>query len=559
MKPNANSIARSKKLWERLRRKNHVAQDERDILVKELFDIITGQVRDFVFKHDAVRVVQCLLKYSNVEQRRQIAEELKGSYRELAESRYAKFLIAKLVVQDNQIRDMIVPEFYGHVKQLMRNSEASWIVDDIYRTLATKEQKAKLLREWYGPEFVIFGNSASKHGPQVENEITADLSKILQQNPEKRGPIMRHLNEMTNQMVQKKTTGFTMLHDAMLQYFLNTKPGSPEATEFLEMLRDDEGGDCLKNLGFTQSGSRLVCLALAYGSSKDRRAILKVFKTHMKLLAEDVWGYMVLIAAYEVIDDTVMVTKTVFPELLSRDMQTEQRQEELLRQVENLRARIPLLYPMSRQPPKWLLSNHDAALIQEIKEIRVATSKKDPETRRLELVRAMSQPLLDLIASRADRLVQSSFGCQFAAEVMFGAIGDKEAASKALAGLVKLGFKDSLNNPYATRMLKMLVQGGPFDKATERIQPVEPALNFHNTLHDVLGESFEQVVTEWAFGKHSFIVVSLLEAEGFEHRSQLLKALKREAKERVEDSKTKDLHPGTRIMLEKIEQTQAEW
>lgn len=98
-KPNADSIQRAKKLWERLRRQSHVPKEERKELVEELFGIITGRMKEFVFKHDSVRVIQCALKYASKEQRQQIAEELKGSYKVLAESRYAKFLVAKLIVE----------------------------------------------------------------------------------------------------------------------------------------------------------------------------------------------------------------------------------------------------------------------------------------------------------------------------------------------------------------------------------------------------------------------------------------------------------------------------
>src|SRR5437763_12115168 len=183
-------------------------------------------------------------------------------------------------------------------------------MDDIYRTIASKKQKACMLREWYGPEFAIFKASD-------QEDPTADLSQILEKHPEKRGPIVQYLKELTNQLVQKKTTGYTMLHDALLQYFLNCKPGSPEATEFLQMLQDDEGGDCYKNLAFTKSGSMLTCLTLAYGSSKDRRTILRFFKGIIKMLAADVYGHLVLLTAYDVIDDTVMSAKAIFPELLT--------------------------------------------------------------------------------------------------------------------------------------------------------------------------------------------------------------------------------------------------
>jgi pumilio family protein 6 len=84
-------------LWEKLRLKSHVEKDARKELVKELFELVTGRVKDLVFKHDSVRVIQCAIKYSTIEQRRMIARELKGEFKTLAEGKYAKFLIAKLL------------------------------------------------------------------------------------------------------------------------------------------------------------------------------------------------------------------------------------------------------------------------------------------------------------------------------------------------------------------------------------------------------------------------------------------------------------------------------
>lgn len=54
-------------------------------------------MKDFVFKHDSVRVIQTAIKYSTIEQRRMIARELKGEFKVLAEGKYSKFLIAKLL------------------------------------------------------------------------------------------------------------------------------------------------------------------------------------------------------------------------------------------------------------------------------------------------------------------------------------------------------------------------------------------------------------------------------------------------------------------------------
>lgn len=544
-KPNSDSIARSKKLWERLRRKSHVPKEERKELVTELFQIITGRVKEFVFKHDSVRVIQTALKYATPDQKKQIARELKGEYRALAESRYAKFLIAKMVVGDDEIRDMVVPDFYGHVKRLIRHPEASWIMDDIYRTIATKKQKACMLREWYGPEFVIF-----KSSDQVEP--TADLSQILKDHPEKRGPIMQYLKELTNQLVQKKTTGYTMLHDALLQYFLNCKQGSPEVSEFLEMLKDDEEGNCYKNLAFTNCGSRLTCLALAYGSSKDRRTILRFFKGVMKLLAADVHGHRVILAAYDLIDDTVMSAKAIFPELLNKDLDKEQREEELLGQINHLTARIPLVYLFDSEWPGWLIHEDDKKILMEIREIRTTTSKKEPEARRLELVKAISGPLLDFIPGHVENLVASSFGCQFLTEVLLGGEGDKSPVLEALVDWAANNSAAS-DGPHSGRMLKALVQGGRYDKKTKSVTPLDPPLGFGDLLYEKIKDS----ILQWASGPDSFVIVAMVESNTFSAMEALMEELQRHRAQLEQVGKSVPYqeggNAGARILVQKMQ------
>ncbi|GES58953.1 protein PUF6 [Aspergillus terreus] len=549
-KPNADMIQRSKKLWERLRRKSHVPLEERKKLIAELFEIITGKVRDFVFKHDSVRVIQTALKYANAEQRKQIASELKGHYNELAQSRYAKFLIGKLIVHgDKEIRDMIIPEFYGHVKRLIRHPEASWILDDIYRQVATKEQKANLLREWYGPDFALFRDNDGK-------PVTADLVEILKAHPEKRTPIMHFLHELINQLVQKRTSGFTMLHDAMLQYFLSTKPGSEEANEFIELLKGDEEGDLVKNLAFTQSGSRVMCLALAYSNAKDRKLLTRFYRDTIKMMAGDLYGHTVLLAAYEVIDDTKLTSKLVFPELLNQSLDAEARNEELLFQVNDLTARIPILYPFAGDRVKWLLPEADNDILKEVRDIRQETSKKDPAIRRQELVKAASPTVLELIAARADTLLETSFGCQFIAEVLFEADGDKSAALEAVAVAAK-SRADTKDSPFVGRLLKSLVQGGRFNSAEKTVEKVQPPLNFHGLLY----EQIQDEIMSWATGSNVFVVVALTESDEFEKKAELLKTLKKGKKglekaaaESGTDGKKKGspTSSGAKLLLEKI-------
>lgn len=502
-------------------------KEERQQLVEELYSIITGKVKDFVLKHDAVRAVQTAIKYSTAAQRKQIAKELQGTYAQLAESRYAKFLIGKLLVQnDDEIRDLIVPEFYGKVRKLIHHAEASWILDDVYRGVATKEQKSNLLREWYGPEFVLFreGGNAGK-----------DLAEILANEPAKTNTIMKYLSDMINGLIQKKLTGFTMLHDAMLQYFLNLKAGSEELKEFLEVVKQDENGDLLKNMAFTKSGARLVCLLLASGTAKDRKQILKTYKDTFQLMCGDTNAHMVILAAYDAIDDTVLSSKAIFPEILGKD--EEKNVQNIIFLANDLNARITARYLFEGQSRSLFPASHayDLELLAEIHEVRKTTSKKDPEIRRKELIGHMSPYLLSAIAAAPRDLVYTSFGCQFVADVLLLATGDKKAALEAIASTAAGAPKPSTDEdvyppppphisltPHGGKMLKTLLAGGRFDRKTGEVQRVDPPLNFADILYPVIKEH----IVEWATGPSSFTVVGLLEAPDFTSKAELLKTLK---------------------------------
>lgn len=483
-------------------------------------------------KHDAVRAVQTAIKYSTPEQRKQIALELQGTYTQLAEGRYAKFLIGKLLVHnDDEIRDIIIPNFYGKVRKLINHSEASWILDDVYRTVATKEQKALLLREWYGPEFAI---------KELTKDIktTADLKQILADEPAKRAPVMKSLLELINTLIQKKMTGFTMLHDAMLQYFTNTQPGTEEFNEFVELVKGDETSDLLKNLAFTRSGAKLACLLLAYGTAKDRKTLLKAYKDTIQLMSGDQYGHIVILTAFDVIDDTKLTSKTIFPELLGE--KEEEMTQNVVAAANNANARITLLYLLEGFSKSLFPTSHayDLEVLKEVHEIRKTTSKKEDDNRRKELAALVSPSLIAAIEASPSDFTASPFGSQFVADVFLSGIGEKQKALEALAQSVSGSPKQEpaedeiatrphiANTPFGGRMLKSLIQGGRFDKAAGKVKLIDPPLGFSNILYPVIKDS----IMDWATGPSSFVVVALLESEEFTSADELKKTLKKNKK-----------------------------
>lgn len=88
-KPHSALLFEAKKAWSLARQKN-ITKNERTKYINALMEIIRGRVKEIVFKHDASRIVQTVVKYGGQKERNEIALELKGKYPELAQNKYSK-------------------------------------------------------------------------------------------------------------------------------------------------------------------------------------------------------------------------------------------------------------------------------------------------------------------------------------------------------------------------------------------------------------------------------------------------------------------------------------
>ncbi len=78
----------------------------------------------------------------------------------------------------------------------------------------------------------------------------------------------------------------------------------------IEQLRDV----CLHVL-HSHDGARLSMLSLWYGTSKDRKAIVKSFKTFVTKICTEEHGHMVMLALFDCVDDTKLVGKAILGEI----------------------------------------------------------------------------------------------------------------------------------------------------------------------------------------------------------------------------------------------------
>lgn len=420
--------------------------------------MIKGNVKALVFKHDASRIVQTAVKRSTPAQKKAIAQELKGDYVNMAQSTYGRYLLVKLMFYGEQsTKSQIISEFYGHVRKLIRHREAAIVVEDVWQYATPKEQE-RLIREFYGVEFAIFKD---------QSELpTGKLRKILEKSPEKRSVIMKSLFELLKHLVEKKDAIiFSIVHRAMLEYISNASPGTSEVTEFLELVMEH-----LHEIPFTKPGASVVQYCLTHGTAKDRKAMLKTLKPIIGRLAEHESGYRVILSMYECVDDTTLVAKTVLPGI----------QPKIMDLTRHNVGRLSLLYPFVGRLRRVF---HPPAIqaLKDLDHIRETTSKKGLAQKQTELVKHLAPVFIDAIRENAMELVQDAFGSKFIYEVIFvvndPAVGvPREKIDAALEAVAETAKGDPQEDGHvmqslgAGRLFKLLVQGGPYDDASQSVK-----------------------------------------------------------------------------------------
>lgn len=139
-------------------------------LAGKLFALLRGAAnfQKLVLAHDTARIVQCLLKYAPVAVRTEIADYLISKVPEMSVSKYAHFCVLRLIKYGTaEVKSKVIDALQGHVLRLSNNKYATTIVDKIYVSFASSQQKSYLRQEWYGDLYktvsVAMLNRAAPH------------------------------------------------------------------------------------------------------------------------------------------------------------------------------------------------------------------------------------------------------------------------------------------------------------------------------------------------------------------------------------------------------------
>uniref|UniRef100_A0A7N5JPM0 Pumilio RNA binding family member 3 n=1 Tax=Ailuropoda melanoleuca TaxID=9646 RepID=A0A7N5JPM0_AILME len=206
-------------------------------------------------------------------------------------------------------------------------------------------------------------------------------------------------------------------------------------------------------LAHTHDGARVAMNCLWHGTPKDRKVIVKTMKTYIEKVANGQYSHLVLLAAFDCIDDTKLVKQIIISEIISS----------LPNIVNDKYGRKVLLYLLSPRDP--------AHTVREIIEVLQkgdgnAHSKKDTAIRRRELLEAISPALLSYLQGHAQELVLDKSACVLVSDILGAATGDVQPAMNAIASLAAAelhpGGKDGelhvAEHPAGHLVLKWLIE-----------------------------------------------------------------------------------------------------
>ncbi|AAS53713.1 AFR342Cp [Eremothecium gossypii ATCC 10895] len=490
-----------KALWEKLRVKQPpMPREVREKLSNEVWELSKDCIADLVLKHDASRVVQTLVKYSSKERRNQIVESLKGKFYVLATSSYGKYLLVKLLhYGSRESRQLIIDELHGKLRKLMRHREGAYVVEDLYVLYASQEQKQQMIREFWGAEYAVFRDA--------HKNLT--LKEVCEASVEKRNIIARNLIGTITASVEKGSTGFQILHAAMGEYIkiCNEK----EISEFIELVHEH-----FAELVHTPEGAEVACVLIARASAKERKAIIKNLKDHAENLLKNQHGNQVFVTLLMTVDDTVLTFKAFAPAI----------KDKLKELVVDKWARRPFLYILLGLHGKYFspLVKKD---VERYVALSATTSKKPAEQRKLELLKKFGPLLISCVGDDYAEIMKDNMGCQFIEELLLNDTLYENLSSEEtlkfqeLVDAIATSFKGDISEeehpisrPYSARLLKAMIQGGKWNSAQKKLEPLSKVQGLGTTFaakfyQDIIDSSN---LLEWIQTPNSsFTIVALYE------------------------------------------------
>lgn len=506
-----------KQIGEKLRRSDTTKLDRKQLTTKA-HDLLKNNYNRVILTHDLSRVVQWMFKYSEADLRQAIFNELKSCLSSMIESKYAKNCIKTMLKYGSQeMKREIVSACYGNVVKLVSHSVSAPLLEIIYSTHASEKEKRFLKQEFYGDMYKQAKDTnirtLSDAYKTAEDMKTATLSAV-------KGNLMRILN--------KKLLNCTLVHCILLEFLENCT--TEDRTEIIAMLRSS-----IVELSQTKFGSKVAVICIWHGTSKDRKFIMKSMKDNVKNISMSDHGYLILLALFDSVDDTVLIRKIILSEILN----------DLTDIALNDNGKHVILYLIARRNSHYFPPDIVKYLEQGDSN---AASKKPADIREKELRDSVSEPLIEAVTTNTSVWMSNSSIAMVTLAIL--KIGNGEKLIKAFHAVAT----------FVTDLKSKITEGGNEHKLVEHAglhMMLKKLIQNDKELQEKGEPTFgaildnylkADVIKEWiGCNRGCFLLIVLLENEmtsTVESIVSKLKPMKKILKLKI--------IPGAKILLEKL-------
>nr|CCA15961.1 peptidase putative [Albugo laibachii Nc14] len=397
-KPHYEMVTRAKQLWNSLRERK-IDKSRRSKLASDLYEVVKNNIYQISAKHDASRVIQGLFRHGTREHRDQIVLELKEHIVELAKTQYGSFLIKKMLKYGSENdRAAIAKALTGQAIVIGTHNVAASVLETAQEYLSTS-LFWKLRLEFYGKEFAYFPADIKDR----------NLNGLIETYPDKKIAIVKHLGGILNRMIDKELLSLVFVQTLLWDYFTHAEYS--DVVGIVPNVRDFSSA-----LLATYKGACVVNRCLGFGTTKDRKRILKCVKDKVLEATNHPSGYLVIQRILDVVDDTVLVQKSILSELNDHLF-------EVAMHPTGKKVILQLLSPLN---PKYLSPDEISLLAPPMipnsdkasDDSSVVNYKKDPATKRETYLRGWLPKLQKLCCDQMQALMCSKNGRDVLIEVI---------------------------------------------------------------------------------------------------------------------------------------------
>lgn len=189
---------------------------------------------------------------------------------------------------------------------------------DLYDACSSR-QRDGLASEAYGREFALLGEGGAGAAGAAGRGPLSHVRVLLEgADAAKRRAVVASLQRALEPVLEKGLLHPPITH-RLLREYLDVAPGSlvAEAVDTLAAT----GGNALKMV-HTADGAACACAALAYGSARDRKRLVKGMKGYVAQTAANEHAHAVVSTALTATDDTALTGKVIVGELKVRIFST---------------------------------------------------------------------------------------------------------------------------------------------------------------------------------------------------------------------------------------------